>query len=74
MIFEGRTATQLCEQLVDPARNGKRSLAELLRHVSDDPLVLWGWKPGGSRTVPPLSHDRFVAAFRTWVASGGACP
>ena len=23
---------------------------------------------------PPVSHAEFVAAFRTWVASGGACP
>ena len=74
MTFEGRTQTALCEQLRDPARNGNRSLAQLLEHVSSDPLVLWGWKPGGKRTPPPLSHDRFVAAFRTWVESNGACP
>jgi hypothetical protein len=74
MVFEGRSVTALCEQLRDPARNGKRSLAQLLEHVSSDPLVLWGWKPGGKRTVPPLPHRDFVAAFRTWVDSGGACP
>jgi hypothetical protein len=74
MVFEGRTVTALCEQLRDPAQNGNRSLADLLRHVSSDPLVLWGWKPGGTRTVPPLPHDRFVTAFRTWVESNGACP
>lgn len=74
MVFEGRSVTALCEQLRDPARNGKRSLAQLLEHVSSDPLVLWGWKPGGRRTVPPLPHREFVAAFRTWVESGGACP
>jgi len=74
MVFEGRSVTALCEQLRDPARNGKRTLAQLLEHVSSDPLVLWGWKPGGKRTVPPLPHRDFVAAFRTWVDSGGACP
>jgi hypothetical protein len=74
MIFEGKTVTELCEQLKDPARNGHRSLAMLLDHVSHDPLVLWGWNPGGKRTPPPLPHDRFVAAFDTWIASAGACP
>lgn len=74
MVFEGKTVRALCEQLRDPEKNGKRSLEALLEHVSHDPLVLWGWSPGGKRTRPPLAHERFVAAFRTWVASGGACP
>jgi hypothetical protein len=74
MVFEGKSATELCEQLKDLARNGHRSLAMLLDHVSHDPLVLWGWDPGGKRTPPPLSHDKFVAAFTAWVGSSGACP
>jgi hypothetical protein len=74
MVFEGKSPRALCEQLTTPARTGGRDLAELLKHVSDDPLVRWAWSPGGTRTRPPLSHERFVAAFRTWVASGGACP
>jgi hypothetical protein len=74
MVFEGKSVPDLCEQLRDPARNNNRSLDALLEHVTSDPLVLWGWAPGGKRTLPPLSHDAFVAAFQTWVASGGACP
>lgn len=74
MVFEGKAVTALCEQLKDPARNGHRSLAMLLDHVSNDPLVLWGWSPGGKRTTPPLAHDKFVAAFTTWVGAQGACP
>lgn len=74
MVFEGLTVRALCEQLKDPARNGKRSLAALHDHVAHDALVLWGWAPGGKRTVPPLSHEKFVAAFATWVAGNGACP
>lgn len=74
MVFEGRSVTALCEQLKAPARNGKRTLEMLLEHVSHDPLVLWGWNPGGKRTRPPLAHDKFVAAFTAWVASDGACP
>jgi hypothetical protein len=74
MVFEGMSVSALCQQLRDPARNGKRSLDQLLEHVSSDPLVRWGWSPGGTRTRPPLAHATFVAAFRTWVASNGACP
>lgn len=74
MIFEGRTPRALCEQLRDPQQNGGRSLAELLHHVEHDPLVRWGWNPGGARTKPPLAHAAFVAAFARWVAGGGACP
>ena len=74
MVFQGKTPTALCEQLKDPAHNGGKSLAQLLEHVSHDALVRWGWSPGGKRQPPPLPHDRFVAAFTTWVASSGACP
>ncbi|MBX3154943.1 MAG: hypothetical protein KF773_03000 [Deltaproteobacteria bacterium] len=74
MTFEGRSAGALCEQLKDPARNGNRTLPALLEHVTHDPLVLWGWNPGGKRTTPPVPHAAFVEAFGTWVASGGACP
>lgn len=74
MVFQGKTPSALCAQLKDPAQNGGKSLAQLLEHVSHDPLVLWGWSPGGKRATPPMPHDKFVAAFSTWVASGGACP
>jgi hypothetical protein len=74
MVFQARAPGALCEQLKDPKQNGGKTLAQLLEHVAHDPLVLWGWKPGGKRSLPPLSHDRFVAAFTTWVGSGGACP
>jgi len=74
MVFEKTTPTAICEQMKDPARNGHKDFAALLEHVDHDPLVMWGWAPGGKRTLPPLSHPEFVLAFRTWLASGGACP
>ena len=74
MVFQGKTPRALCEQLKDPAATGGKDLAGLLHHVEEDALVLWGWNPGGKRKKPPVSHAAFVAAFRTWVASGGACP
>ena len=73
-VFEGLSVGALCRSLKDPKTNGGRDLDALLEHVTHDSLVLWGWSPGGGRTVPPLDHPTFVAAFRTWVAAGGPCP
>lgn len=74
MAWQGLTSTQLCRVLVDPATNGKRSLADLVEHVASDKIVNWGWSPGPNRTVPPLSHQRFVEAVKLWAAAGGPCP
>lgn len=74
MIFEHRSVTALCLQLRDPAHNGQRSLTALHEHIARDPLVLWGWDPGGARTPPPISHAEFAAAFKAWVDAGGICP
>jgi hypothetical protein len=74
MVFQGKTATQICEQMRDPAQNNGKSLAQLLEHAASDPIVLWGWAPGGQRTLPPLSHEAFAAAFKAWVEADAACP
>ncbi len=74
MVFEGLTPAALCAQLNDPAQTRGKDLQGLLHHVAEDALVLWGWAPGGNRTVPPLDHATFVKRFETWVNSGGACP
>lgn len=74
LVFQGRSPRELCEQMKRPGDNAYKSLDALAHHVEKDPLVLWGWEPGGDRTKPPLAHDEFVDAFDTWVASGGACP
>ena len=74
MAWLGKSAAQICEQLKDPARNGGRSLAQIQDHLAHDPLVGWGWNPGGKRTLPPLTRDKTVAAMQTWIDSGGACP
>lgn len=72
--FQGHTASSLCEQLRDPAKNGNRDLAALHQHMASDPLVLWAWKPGGTRETPPVTHAVFAAAVAQWVIGGGACP
>ena len=74
MVFEGKTPTQLCQQLKDPAQTRGRDLSALIEHVDKDPLVQWGWSPGPGRTPVPVPHDDFVAAMRAWAAAGGPCP
>jgi hypothetical protein len=72
LVFEGRSPRELAQQLADRARNGGREPAQLLDHVAEDPLVLWGWAPGSGRTPVPIPHPEFVAAMRAWVEAG--CP
>jgi cytochrome c5 len=74
MIIQGETPGQFCRQLKDPAKNGNRTLAQIMEHVSQDDLVGWGWNPGDGRTVPPLDRPDFVAAMQQWVDNGAACP
>jgi hypothetical protein len=74
LVFQQRTAAQLCKQLLNKTKNGGQTLDQLIQHVSHDPLVLWGWKPGEGRTTPPLTHDQFVQKLSEWVDKGHACP
>jgi hypothetical protein len=74
MVFIGLSKADLCATIKDPARNGGKDFAALVEHVSHDQLVLWGWHPGGERAPVPISHDAFVASFKTWIAAGAPCP
>jgi hypothetical protein len=73
MAWKGLNTGELCRTLKDPAKNGNRSLEDLIPHM-DTSLVRWAWNPGAGRTVPPLSHDEFVSRLKEWIATGGACP
>ena len=74
MAWQGRTLDEICAQIKDRARNGSRGLAEIVEHVSRDPLVGWAWRPGGGREPAPGTQVSFGALVRAWVASGAACP
>ena len=74
MVFIGLSSGELCRRLKDEDENGGMSLDALVRHVSNDQLVLWGWSPGEGRAAVPIPHDEFVAKFKTWVAAGAPCP
>lgn len=74
LVFEGKSAGDLCRQLKNPRQNGGKTLEQLIHHVSEDKLVLWGWDPGNGRAKPPLSHAEFAQKVREWVNKGAACP
>jgi hypothetical protein len=74
MQWQGLSSGDLCMMLKDKARNGGRDGAALVDHMEHEPLVLWGWNPGGDRTPVPMPHDEFVEQMKLWVAGGMACP
>jgi len=74
MVFEGKSAGELCRQLKDPKLNGGKTLEQMFEHVSKDALVAWGWDPGQGRSKPPLSHEEFARKIREWIDNGAACP
>ncbi|KIT16504.1 hypothetical protein [Jannaschia aquimarina] len=74
MAWSGRTATEICEQIKDPERNGGRTLAEVADHIVHDPLVVWGWAPGEGRAPAPDTPQALADAILAWEAAGAPCP
>jgi len=72
--WQGANSAEMCAQLTDPARNGNRSDEEILEHMAEDDLVLWGWKPGADLEPVPIPHDEFVNILETWITAGTPCP
>jgi hypothetical protein len=67
---------QVCRIIVSEA---KRHHLDLVQHHAEEALVRWAFQPGlrndgTPRNLPPLTHDEFVGATRTWVAAGSPCP
>jgi hypothetical protein len=74
MAWQGLSSAEVCRSLKNPQTNGKLSPADLVKHVTSDKIVNWGWNPGPGRSAPPLSHEQFVDAVKAWVAAGTPCP
>ncbi len=73
MAWLGRTPAQICAQLKDPAKNGGRTLAQLVEHVSKDALVGWAWAPGADREPAPGTQQAFGALMAAWADNGAVC-
>lgn len=74
MAWVGKGPHALCEQLKDPARNGGRTLEQIIDHSAHDELVGWGWHPGSGRKSAPGTQAEFGALIAAWVQSGAECP
>ena len=73
------SSAAVCSAVTDRSKNHDMDGPALLKHHTDEALVLWAWNPGfrtdgTARTLPPMSHQEFVAATRTWVEAGTPCP
>ena len=69
----------LCKMLADKGKNGGLGADALLEHHEREPLVRWAFAPGlrsdgTPRSLPPLTHEEFIAATRVWTRSGMPCP
>jgi hypothetical protein len=74
MAWEGKTLGEICAQIKDPARNGGRSLEEIVHHIGTDHLVGWAWTPGAGRQPAPGTQSEAGALLDAWVNTGAVCP
>lgn len=74
MAWEGRSIGAICRQIKDPARNGGRSLADLVEHIGRDTLVGWAWAPGYGRSPAPGTQEVAGELVEAWIETGAACP
>ncbi|MBE7171723.1 MAG: hypothetical protein INR73_14130 [Williamsia sp.] len=73
MVFQNKNPRELALQIMDYKSNGHKNKAQLIEHARDT-LVKWGWDPGEGRSLPPLNYQEFVAAWDTWINTGGYAP
>jgi hypothetical protein len=74
MGWEGKTLAEICAQIKDPARNGGRSLDDIVHHVGEDHLVGYAWAPGADRQPAPGTQAQEGALLDVWVKTGAVCP
>jgi hypothetical protein len=74
MAWVGKSLGEICQQIKDPARNGGKSMDDLVHHMAEDSLVGWGWHPGVGRAPAPGTQQEFGALFKAWADTGAVCP
>jgi mono/diheme cytochrome c family protein len=74
MAWLGKTVPEICVQLGDSARNGGRTLPQILDHLAHDGIVAWGWAPGANRVPAPGTQAELAALFAAWLETGAVCP
>jgi hypothetical protein len=74
MGWWGLSDREIGLSLLDTTKNGGRTVEEIVHHMGHDSLVLWAWRPGGSRTPPPVPLDDFRTAIQNWMINGAHIP
>jgi hypothetical protein len=79
MAWEGLSRVEIAHSMLNSANNGGRSLAEVVKHLTEHELVLWAWNPGVDadgvpREVPPVPKAEYIAAVKAWAAAGAVIP
>jgi hypothetical protein len=74
MGWVGLSKAELCRTVLDRNKNGGRSVADLVAHITGDTPVRWAWEPGPHRSPPPLTIDDLKAALDAWAQASAPCP
>ncbi|WP_209401956.1 hypothetical protein [Pseudozobellia sp. WGM2] len=79
MGWQGLSRTEIARIVLDPETNGGKSNEELVKHMTEDELVLWAWEPGigvdgNLRELPPVSEEEFKKAVEIWFENGAVIP
>ena len=74
MAWQGKSISDICRQIKDPARNGGRDLKLLHDHIATDDVVGWAWQPGEGRVPAPGSQQLLGQLIQAWIDTGAQCP
>ena len=79
MQWEGLSRVEIAESMLDPERNGGRTLEQLVEHLTEHELVLWAWEPGvdangNPREKPPVPKEEYIQAVKEWAEAGAPIP
>jgi hypothetical protein len=74
MAWQNKTLGEICEQIKEPARNGGRSVDDVVHHIGADTLVGWAWAPGFGRQPARGTQKKAGALAEAWVKTGAVCP
>lgn len=74
MAWQDKSLGEICAQLKDPERNGQRTLADIVGHMTNDELVGYGWNPPAHLQSAPGDQAAFGALAQAWADAGAHCP
>jgi hypothetical protein len=55
-------------------QNDNKDADDIVNHISNDPLVLWGWERVDGCSLSPFTRAQFEALMLLRIEMGAACP